>query len=59
MKGKLIYILGIDGSGKTTLARNLYQYYNEKEPNSCVLALNYSKYTDELESAKMESARII
>lgn len=28
--GKLIYICGIDGSGKTTLAKNLSNHFGDK-----------------------------
>lgn len=51
MRGRLIYILGIDGSGKTTLAEKLYNHFNKKEPDSCKLALGYNMFTNELEVA--------
>lgn len=38
--GKLIYICGIDGSGKTTLAKNLSNHFGDK---SIFLPLNNSK----------------
>ena len=46
--GKLIYICGIDGSGKTTLAKNLSNHFGDK---SIFLPLNNSKrFINEIDS---------
>lgn len=49
MEGKLIYIFGIDGSGKTTLVKNLEKYFIE----NTVFLQTFSEpyYTTELENA--------
>lgn len=49
IKGKLIYIFGIDGSGKTTLSRNLSSYLSNINPVKPVLSSEKSVFTTELE----------
>ena len=47
-KGKIIYIFGIDGSGKTTLVKNLNEYLKRKKVN-VVKYLSKPFFTEELE----------
>lgn len=49
MKGKLITISGIDGSGKTTLINNLEKIIGDRLPVVCMSAYKDTKFTEELE----------
>ena len=50
MKGKFIYVLGIDGSGKTSLVSNIQKYINQMTPEHCIAILGYRPFTNELDS---------
>jgi thymidylate kinase len=59
LKGKLIYVFGIDGSGKTTLVQNLGKYLKQITPVQVVYSSEMTPFTDELEqvSSRFHTSR--
>lgn len=57
MKGKLIAIMGIDGSGKTTLVRNLQKCGCKIENWKCMSIFDNSIFTQELEKVAIQQGK--
>lgn len=56
-KGKLIVIMGCDGSGKTTLIKNIDTYYSQKLNIITLSGFGNKKYTMELDRVAREQGK--
>lgn len=56
-KGKLIVIMGCDGTGKTTLINNIDKYYSKKFNIITFSGFGDKKYTSELEKIAKEQGK--
>jgi len=56
-KGKLVVIMGCDGTGKTTLLKNIDKYYSEKLNIVTSSGFGDKKYTMELDKIAKEQGK--
>lgn len=57
-KGKLVVIMGCDGTGKTTLLKNIDKYYSKKLNIVTLSGFGNKKYTSELEKIAKEQGKM-
>lgn len=55
--GKLIVIMGCDGTGKTTLLKNIDKYYSKKLNIATLSGFGNKKYTSELDKIAKEQGK--